>query len=331
MLEQKKLETRISFIEQTMHCRYTDKKEAVDMPTKGVAIEYNGVLYGYLHATKEDHKTLFEQAKKMIEFFIMEEEQEANKKCKNKAIIATLTNLIQYREMEYIEQRTKQLSIDFTLTRRLYLLKVTAHENEQTILDAQCHIEKVIQRVEPMLYLQEYFLHLFDEYYLYFALEHHSIEELRAIFMSIDKKHVLVQGHLCQHYMDYHLNYHMLESLIDVPQFQHKTDGVVSAKDYMLDIIINDISLSKKKFIYQFLTPKDISIKDLNGLYELAEVMIDASFNIQKASLLADVHRNSIVYRLERAKDKFNINLSEHEDAVNLLIHRSLKEYLKND
>lgn len=331
MLEQKKLETRISFIEETMHCTYTSTNKVEEAPTDGVAIEYNGICYGSLVATKEGNPTLFQQAKKMIEFFIMEEELEAQRKCKKKAITATLRNLINYTEMEYIDERTEQLGLDFTITRRLYLLKVVAQASEQTYLDSQCHIEKVIQRVEVELHPQEHFLHLFDDYYLYFALEHRTTEELSTIFMNIDETHVLVQGHLCQQYMDYHLNYHMLESLVDVPQFQRKKEGIVSAKDYMLDIIINDLSLSKKKFIYQFLTPNGISKKDLNGLYELAEVMIDASFNIQKASILADVHRNSIVYRLERAREKFNINLTEHKDAVNLLIHRSLKEYFKND
>lgn len=279
-----------------------------------------------IHQVQEHEQSLISLTKHFFEQMIHFEIANITKYAQNDL----LKHLLQKRIDDELVDQLAKIDIQLSVPRKLYMVKISDAYTEDDAFSKQKRIQTCLGSIQKIIHPDEYFIHLDDHFFVWFAAEDRSKVSIIEPLQTLGYDVLVLEGYCCQSQHDYHTNYQMLETLANLPQIVNKKRGWVLAKDYMLDLIMDDISVSKKQFIVNYLTPEGISKKELHGLYELAAVMIEASFSIQKASQLANVHRNSIVYRLDKTKERYNINLLEHKDALNLILHRSLKENLSN-
>lgn len=104
---------------------------------------------------------------------------------------------------------------------------------------------------------------------------------------------------------------------------------IYSYEDLSLGITVNSLPRDyKHRYIQHFEEQKNLSNLLDDTLRETLEKLFDSSFNISETARLLFIHRNTLLYRLEKINKITGLNPVHFNDALQLKMYVMIKKLL---
>ncbi len=104
---------------------------------------------------------------------------------------------------------------------------------------------------------------------------------------------------------------------LDIGKTVSPASGVYAYKDYVLYELLAELPVEKLKAYLSALVEKDCdSVTSDRELMETAEAFMNNSLNVSETSRSMYLHRNTLIYRLDKIQKESGLNLRSFNDAV---------------
>lgn len=295
---------------------YRGGKSGVNMP-----ITYNNKVIGVIGitGTAEEVIPYGPLVKELVEMIINEMDSRISKISRTNSRKEFFKDIIQnndVKDMNYYNSRAKLLEIDLEVPRRMIFFKILDFNqanyqkieilfrdifnneilninNEKLILLNSCNdIDKLIKKI---------------------------IFELESNLDGKIKYHFII-GEECNSLLDYHKVYSsmsVIESIIP----KDTSEKVIYMKDYEIRLLINGLSNeSKKVYISKYINVFSEKNKATKELLRTIKVYFTNNMKINDTAKSMYMHRNTVMYRLNKFKDLYGLDLSQPYECAKLYL-----------
>lgn len=143
------------------------------------------------------------------------------------------------------------------------------------------------------------------------------IDNIKSSFSNIEVELLFGVGTYHTSMYGYNKSYEEAKAMIDYGSLMNKKDETIFARDHVFELLF--ASIDKEKMDY-FLGPFVKKVNNNEEMLLTMQALIKNNMNLIKASQDLFVHRNTIVFRLNKLKELFNIN-PLHNESDRLLLH----------
>lgn len=295
---------------------YRGSKSGVNMP-----ITYNNRVIGVIGitGTAEEVIPYGPLVKELVEMIINEMDSRIAKASKINIRKEFFKDIIQdndVKDMDYYISRAKLLEINLEVPRRMIFLKVLDSNqlnyqkieilfrdifnneilninNEKLVLLNSCNnVDEIIKK-------------------LLFELESNLDEKIKYYFII---------GEECKSLVDYH-NVYSSMSVIDSIIPKDTTEKVIYMRDYEIRLLINGLSNeSKKVYLSKYINVFSEKNKATKELLRTIKVYFTNNMKIGDTAKSMYMHRNTVMYRLNKFKDLYGLDLSQPYECAKLYL-----------
>lgn len=122
-------------------------------------------------------------------------------------------------------------------------------------------------------------------------------------------------------FSDIPLSYHQAVTAVRMSAIMHADGEVHSYREYLLVKILEDLPRSRlKEYSEQFRTEDADEVFADDELVETAEAFLESSLNVSETSRNLFMHRNTLMYRLDKIERVTGLNIRKFSDAVTFRI-----------
>jgi carbohydrate diacid regulator len=104
-----------------------------------------------------------------------------------------------------------------------------------------------------------------------------------------------------------------------------KNNGVVRINDLVIEQILNDITISTKNDILNATLIQDFTQDPSDNLLETFFCLCEYRLKINQAAKMLYIHRNTLLYRINKIKKITNLDPTHFVDALKLYLILKLK------
>lgn len=296
---------------------YRGSKSGVNMP-----ITYNNEVIGVvgITGTAEEVIPYGPLVKELVEMIINEMDSEIAKKSKTNSRKEFFKDIIQDNDLKDIQSyisRAKLLGIELEVPRRMIFLK---------FLD--CNKLKY-QKVENLFnkISNKEILNMNDEKLVLLFKNCNDVNELLEKLVgeleaSLDEKikyHFII-GEECRNVVDYN-NVYSSMSIIDTIIPKDTSEKVIYMRDYEIRLLINALSKeSKKIYISKYSNIFNEKNRASKELLRTIKVYFINNMKINNTAKSMYMHRNTVMYRLNKFRDLYGIDLSQPYECAKLYL-----------
>ncbi|WP_113671552.1 CdaR family transcriptional regulator [Vallitalea guaymasensis] len=143
------------------------------------------------------------------------------------------------------------------------------------------------------------------------------IDNIKSSFGNIEVELLFGVGTYHPSMYGYNKSYEEAKAMINYGNLMNKRNETMFARDHVFELLF--ASINKEKMDY-FLGPFVKKVNNNDEMLLTMQALIKNNMNLIKASQDLFVHRNTIVFRLNKLKEMFNIN-PLHNESDRLLLH----------
>ena len=221
---------------------------------------------------------------------------------------------------EYKNQELKDNQELITFNNSLYIIEM---ENENLSLNMNSYFYLVYQQNLDFNTLKDILYNLYEDINIVEYKNHLLISSKTKLSIDIDTTEIIEAESYSNTYifdLDKVDNYEILDLKVELfnkllPAIlkNHTSNKFITTKDLIL--YINIYISSKDKSICKLIDFNKINTIDENLLYTGVN-FIKNNLNISKTSSSLFLHRNTLIYRLEKIKELLDLDLKDFKDAM---------------
>lgn len=295
---------------------YRGSKSGVNMP-----ITYNNRVIGVvgITGTAEEVIPYGPLVKELVEMIINEMDSRIAKTSKINSRKEFFKDIIQdndFKDMDSYIARAKLLEIDLEVPRKMIFLKLLDSNriNYQNIeiLFRDIFNNEILNINNDKLVLMNS-CNSVDELIkkLLFELESNLDEKIKYYFII---------GEECKNLVDYH-NVYSSMSVIESIIPNDTSEKVIYMRDYEIRLLINGLSKeSKKMYISKYINVFSGKNKASKELLRTIKVYFINNMKVSDTAKSMYMHRNTVMYRLNKFKDLYGLDLSQPYECAKLYL-----------
>lgn len=315
--------------------KYKGCRIGVNLP-----LYHNGQVVGVVGITGEpkDVKGYGLIVKELVELMIQENERQKIELFQSRAKRSFAKELIKKHDnidLNLLEHRAKL--VDFNLCKERNVIVMSINDFPKYIIDNKLDEvmiqelkEKITHAISGIISSDDIAFNLREQIFVLLK----GKEENLYNYCDTIRKNILKQlgvsmcigiGELCKNVEDYAKSYLLSCRVMEIGKKIDKTKNIYFLQDYKLQLLLQNIKEEDKN---EFLNEIDEIILDKknNEIVNTLKIYFENAMNINCTSKALYVHRNTVIYRLNRAKEIFNMDISKPYEcmivylAINLLL-----------
>ena len=139
---------------------------------------------------------------------------------------------------------------------------------------------------------------------------------IREISKGVGVQVVAGVGNICSSFTKINISYEQALGALSVSTFRNHGKTVTTFADYMQIWLLKQVDNETLKNYYnEILSDEAKALLGDDDMVETAEVFFDNDLNISEASRAMYMHRNTLMYRLDKIESICNLNIKKFSDA----------------
>lgn len=305
--------------------KYMGCKIGVNLP-----LYYNGEVVGVVGITGEpkDVKGYGLIVKELVELMIQENERQKMELFQSRAKRSFAKELIKKHDnidLNLLEHRAKL--VDFNLHKERNVIVMSINDFSQYIIDnkldevmVQELKENITRVISGIIYSDDIAFNFKEQIFVLIKAKEENLysycESIHKVILDESGVSMCIGiGGSCKAVEDYAQSYLQACRVIEVGKRVNKAKNIYFLKDYKLELLLENIREEDKK---EFLNGLDSIILDKknNEIINTIKVYFENGMNINKTSEALYVHRNTVIYRVNKAKEIFNMDISNPYECM---------------
>lgn len=305
--------------------KYMGCKIGVNLP-----LYYNGEVVGVVGITGEpkDVKGYGLIVKELVELMIQENERQKMELFQSRAKRSFAKELIKKHDnidLNLLEHRAKL--VDFNLHKERNVIVMSINEFSQYIIDnkldevmVQELKENITRVISSIIYSDDIAFNFKEQIFVLIKGKEENLYSYcenihKAILDEFGVSMCIGIGGGCKAVEDYAQSYLQACRVMEIGKRVNKTKNIYFLKDYKLQLLLENIREEDKK---EFLNGLDSIILDKknNEIINTIKVYFENGMNINKTSEVLYVHRNTVIYRVNKAKEIFHMDISNPYECM---------------
>jgi carbohydrate diacid regulator len=305
--------------------KYEGSKFGVNIP-----IYYKADVLGVVGITGEpaEVKGYGLIVKELVELMIQEEERRSFELFQSRAVKNFAKELIKYHgEEDYkvLNSRAKLVQFDADIWRILIAIdicdftSIVASYNK----DSEVMIQKLKQQIIDIVYSisnsnLDVAVNIVDDHFIIFKSNDEDLEaycnKIEEVFYErLGIKVYIGVGGMCRSLKDYHSAYLLATDTVNIGRKLHPNKLIYFSRDYKLELLLHNINEEKKQQFLSsygtlFANDEDENIKEL---LKTVKAYFENKMSIKNTAAALYVHRNTILYRINKFEEYCGINITD--------------------
>jgi carbohydrate diacid regulator len=318
--------------------RYKGSKAGVNIP-----IYYKSDVLGVVGITGDpsEVKGYALIVKELVELMIQEEERRNLELFQSRAVKSFVKELVKYHSQEDYEvlySRAKLVQFDTDIQRTLILIDIPgissalASHSDQLEITVQRLRQKVLDEINSNCdSVFDVAVNIIDNQFVIFKSGcedlHGFCNSLKEkLAMQLGVKAYISVGRTCKSLGDYHNSYLLARHTLEVGRRLDSKEFIYFSQDYKLQLLLHNISREEKR---QFLESfghlfTDTSDENKVELFNTVKVFFENKMSIKYTASALFVHRNTVLYRLNKFTENFNIDVTDPYECMLVYIALNL-------
>lgn len=311
-------------------------------PGVNIPFYYNGTVLGVVGITgaSQDVKGYGLIVKELVELMISENERKKEELFQKRAIKNFAKELTKITELDNINDfydRANLVGFNGSIKRIVIVGEVLDFSSIVKNLGEEGEVKAQILKQEIVDFISEYtanradiviniFEHRFvifkssdRDIYEYCETLHGKLRDRIGIFMNF------ALGTDCHCLKDYSKSYDIASNLLEISKKLQIKKPVLTKDDYYLELLLSSLPKEKKLFLSNLVNNIDyLSKEDYKILIETLKALISCNMNLKLASSTLFIHRNTLLYRINKYKDH-GIDLMDMNCCFKLSIMNAIR------
>ncbi|MHB1393810.1 MAG: CdaR family transcriptional regulator [Clostridia bacterium] len=281
--------------------------------------------------------------KELVELMIQEDERKKTEMFQAKALMNFANELIKEQDKQNLEMlRLRSHLIDFDLkTKRAIIVadicnfsKVIENcSNEQEIMVQQLkqgiidNVTNILNRQHDLIFnLSE------DRFIIFKCFDTDILSFCRKVEESL-KANLGLQmyigiGSSCADIRDYYKSYMLSNRVVNIGRKLDPDKLIYSSEDYRIQLLLQSVKEEQKEeyteYFYKLFNNK--SDKHIKELLDTARTYFEKGMNIKATAEAMFVHRNTVLYRINKLKEQYGQDITEPYTCMLLYIGMNLTD-----
>jgi carbohydrate diacid regulator len=296
---------------------YKGAKKGINVP-----LFYNGEVIGVVGITGEPKEIIgFGRIiKELVELMVQEYENKKYEELHSKAMVSFIKEILNHpnighEEEKILESRAKLIGFDTKKQRSLIVADIRGFNDfilskNLKEIDIQELKENIVEFIKSKLNDDEIVFNFNEDRFVIILYSKNPMPFCKELQEGIKKRFNLSSiigiGPDCKNMKDYHTSFTIANNLIDIGRKIDK--DILGFKDYKIELLIHSLSINDS--IVFFEEYKDILNSKNKDIINTIKVYFESGMNISLASKKLFIHRNTLTYRLNKIKEKFNVDIT---------------------
>ncbi|WP_028992176.1 CdaR family transcriptional regulator [Thermoanaerobacter thermocopriae] len=296
---------------------YKGAKKGINVP-----LFYNGEVIGVVGITGEPKEIIgFGRIiKELVELMVQEYENKKYEELHSKAMVSFIKEILNHpnighEEEKILESRAKLIGFDTKKQRSLIVADIRGFNDfilskNLKEIDIQELKENIVEFIKSKLNDDEIVFNFNEDRFVIILYSKNPMPFCKELQEGIKKRFNLSSiigiGPDCKNMKDYHTSFTIANNLIDIGRKIDK--DILDFKDYKIELLIHSLSINDS--IVFFEEYKDILNSKNKDIINTIKVYFESGMNISLASKKLFIHRNTLTYRLNKIKEKFNVDIT---------------------
>lgn len=310
--------------------KYKGVKKGVNIP-----LCHNDEVIGVVGITGEPQEVVGygKIIKELVELMIQEYERKKYELFHSRAVSGFAKELFKksdfdVEEINIIKNRAKLVGFDFSIPKTVIIADIIGFssyiaENNLSELAVQELKQNIVDFIKTNSYKNDVVFNLNEDRFIILKegkkIKEFCIKLEKAIFNKFKLKMIFAIGHRCDQVNDYFSSYTVANKLITIGKRVNKQ--VLSEEDYKIQIIFDNIPKEDKEY---YLKNYEHIIKNTapntNELLRTIKTYFESNMNLKETSNKLFVHKNTVIYRINKFKELYGINITEPFECMKLYI-----------
>ena len=277
--------------------------------------------------------------KELVELMVQEVERRKFEYLKGRALRSFARELLKEHDVEdinVIDSRAKVMNFDVNIERTVIKLDIcgftpiiNSYEDESEVM-IQNFKQQVDDRINLLLDNNEIAFNMHDDKFVIFKSIKTDILNFCIKLQNTLRNDFKIEVYMgigcnCKGYMDYNKSYLMADKAIEIGKKINPEKRIYFAEDYKLHMLLESATReSKKDYMESF---KDIfeNYKENGEMLNTIKTYFECNMSIKETASKMYVHRNTILYRLNKFKEKYSIDIFDTVNCMKIYIVLILK------
>ncbi len=287
----------------------------------------------------EDVKGYALIVKELVELMVQEIERRKFEYLKGRSIRSFARELLKEHDVEdinVIDSRAKVMNFDVNIERTVIKLDICGftpiinyYEDESEVM-IQNFKQQVDDRINLLLDNNEIAFNMHDDKFVIFKSTKTDILNFCIKLQNTLRNDFKIEVYMgigcnCKGYMDYNKSYLMADKAIEIGKKINPEKRIYFAEDYKLHMLLESAAReSKNDYMESF---KDIfeHYKENEEMLNTIKTYFECNMSIKETASKMYVHRNTILYRLNKFKEKYSIDIFDTVNCMKIYIALILK------
>lgn len=315
-------------------------KKGVNIP-----IYHDNEVLGVIGITGEpsDVKNYGKIVKELVELMIQEDERKNIELYQATAIRNFANELIKEqdeRNLELLGWRTHLVNFDLQVERQIIVLDICSFGDvvKKYSTNSEIMIQKFKQKVVDTIYnvsdqMNDLIFNLYEDRFIIFRSKDKEISTYcenvqKTLSDTLELTVYMGLGSVCREISDYHKSFLTANSVLDVGRKIHPGKHIYIGDDYRIQLLLQTLNKKQKEQYYQSFRDifGDKPDAGLNEILKTVKVFFENGMSLKNTSAAMFVHRNTVLYRIKKLNESYNINVLDPYTCMLIYIGINLKE-----
>ncbi|MCX7904434.1 MAG: helix-turn-helix domain-containing protein, partial [Caloramator sp.] len=306
---------------------YKGTKKGINIP-----IFYNNEVIVVVGITGEPNEIIGygKIIKELVELMIQEYENKKYETLHFKAMISFIKELINSKsikedELEILKGRAELIGFDFKRQKNLIVADIIGFSefisnNNLKEVEVQELKENIVNFLRKKIEINDVVFN-FNEDRFVIVSSHKDPNSFCNYVQSemVSKfklKFIFGIGPTCINLSDYYLSFLIANKLIDIGRKTNK--DILSYDNYSIELLLNDLNdINKDLYLKNYI---NLLKNKNNELIKTVKIYFENGMNINEASKNLYIHRNTVIYRINKIKEEFGIDITIPSECMKLYI-----------
>jgi len=271
--------------------------------------------------------------KELVELMIQEYERKKYELFHSRAVAGFAKELFKKSdfdqdEINLIENRAKLVGFDLTKPKTVVVADIIGFsnyikENNLSELSVQEIKQNIVDFIKSNSDTNDIVFNLNEDRFIILKegkeIKDYCLKLEKIIFNKFGLNIIFAIGHICYKISDYFSSYMVANKLISIGKKINKK--VLCEEDYKLQIILENIPKEDKEYFlkrYGYIIEK--IDKNTIELLKTIKTYFECNMNLKETSKKLFVHKNTVIYRLNKFKEIYNIDITKPFECMKLYI-----------
>ncbi|MDO6354770.1 sugar diacid recognition domain-containing protein [Caloramator sp. CAR-1] len=306
---------------------YKGTKKGINIP-----IFYNNEVIVVVGITGEPNEIIGygKIIKELVELMIQEYENKKYETLHFRAIVSFIKELINNKnikedELEILKGRAELIGFDINREKTLIVADIIGfsefiYTNNLKEVEVQELKENIVDFLRKKLEINDVVFNFNEDRFLIVSSHKDAYSFCKYVqsemISKFKLKFIFGIGPTCNSLSDYYVSFLIANKLIDIGRKINKE--ILSYNNYSIELLLNDLNEMNKNLYLKDYT--NILNDKHKKLIKTVKIYFESGMNIDKTSKNLYVHRNTVIYRINKIKDEFDIDITIPSECMKLYI-----------